>query len=220
MDDLVRTKQPNPPGLYFQGWLGEAQELVQRLGLRDCPVVAEPGFLPSELETGAEEPDFAVTMMSLNLVDVSSLSWHHIRECRRDRTAQMKLRRLRLFFAQNYAGKTRQYIEDGLSVALNDYADTVKAWGFETRTQVATMLLTSKWLAGAIGGSALALILHSPLTSLITGASALTIELGQVSLEVVKRQHALRRLTDSSPISYLADLRAASGSRRKMLSRK
>ena len=92
---------------------------------------------------------------------------------------------------------------------MDDYARVVQTWGFETRAQVISMLLSSKWVAGALGGSAFSALASAPLAALVTAAGGFTIEIGHIVLEVTKRRHALRKLAHESPISYVADLQSA-----------
>ena len=212
MEDIVKGKSSTHELAIFDSWLRNTRTLTERMGLLDCTVVTEPNLLPHTLEASVTSTDFAATMTSLHLVKASRLSWDQIREFRRDPLSRMKLRRLRLFFAENYVGKDRRYVEDDLHRVLDDYAATVKSWGFETRAQVTTMLLSSKWVAGALSGSALSAILGAPIAAVVTGSTGLVLELGNIVIEITKRRHALRRLSEASPISYVADLQMASQS--------
>jgi len=165
--------------------------------------------LPEAMCDESLASDFAATMTSMHLIDVNKLSWERIEEFRKDRASRMKLRRLRLFFLQNYTGRDRRYVEDDLCRLLDEYERTVLSWGFETRAQVVSMLLSSKWIAGGFGGSVFSALAGAPMAALVTAAGGLSIEIGNVVLEVTKRRHALRKLTYESPISYVVDLQNA-----------
>ena len=208
--EQVQQKVITTPNLTgFDSWLHEAKNVAADFGLAQCPVITHPGVLPEAMCDESLASDFAATMTSMHLIDANKLSWAQIEEFRKDRTSRVKLRRLRLFFVQNYTGKDRRYVEDDLCRLLDEYERTVQSWGFETRAQVVSMLLSSKWVAGGVGGSVFSALAGAPMAALVTAAGGLSIEIGNIVLEVTKRKHALRKLTYESPISYVVDLQNA-----------
>ena len=209
MEEVVQKRVTTPDLVGFDNWLREVERVTTSFGLSDCPIVTYPDVLPEVMNDESTPSDFAATMTSIHLVDARVLSWEQIHEFRKDEGSRMKLRRLRLFFLQNYEGKDRRYVEDDFQRLLDDYRSTVSSWGFETRAQVVSMLLSSKWVARGAGGSALSVLMGEPTTAIATAVGGLSIEVGNVLLEVTKRKHALRRLTRESPISYVVDLQTA-----------
>jgi hypothetical protein len=149
--------------------------------------------------------EVAVTLATLDLVDTTCASWEQITEFRRDPVSRTKLRRLRVFAADSYAGKSRAYVEDDLLRRLDDYDETVRRWGFETRHAVLTTLLNSKSLLAVAGVSLLSVLFGAPT---LAGAGALAgaaVEIGRVSVEVSRRRFALRSALRDNPVSYIAD---------------
>lgn len=209
MEGVVQKRATETYLIGFDSWLSELERFMTTCELTECPIITYPDVLPEALSGESTPTDFAITMTSLHLVNAQALAWEQIHEFRKDERSRMKLRRLRLFFLQNYDGRDRRYVEDDFHRLLDDYHSTVSSWGFETRAQVVSMLLSSKWVARGAGGSALSVLLGEPATAIAAAVGGLSIEVGNVLLEVTKRKHALRRLTRESPISYVVDLQTA-----------
>lgn len=208
--DLVRQKTITVPALTgFGPWLEDAGRISKQFGFDTCPVVIHPNVLP-QLTSGSDiEPDFGATMTSLHLIDADAISWAQVEAFRKDTVARSKLRRLRLFFIENYTGRDRRYVEDDLYRRIEDYDQVVRDWGFETRCQAISMFLSSKWLAAAASGSFISALTGSPITAIITAASGVAIEIGRFSLELSKQRHAIRKAARDNPLSYILDVQSA-----------
>lgn len=64
---------------------------------------------------------FRVSLIGLSLIDTDEASWDQIIEFRKDKKSQMALRRLRIFFDKEYAGKSRHFIENDILMRLEAY---------------------------------------------------------------------------------------------------
>jgi hypothetical protein len=148
--------------------------------------------------------DVAVTLASLKLINTKNTPWQQIIELRRDAEAKEKLRRLRLFAYENYAGKPAAFIEDDILIRLADYEAAVKKWGFETKTAAMTALLDSKLIAGGVAGSFLSAYLNSPLLAIASAAGAVGLAIGKVAVEIGRQKFALREIMVGNPVSYIA----------------
>jgi hypothetical protein len=156
----------------------------------------------------ANQSEVVITLPSLSLVDVSHCSWEQILEFRRDDEARDKLRRLRLFAYENYAGKSKDYVEDDILKRIADYDRTVKQWGFETIQSALNMLLTSKVGGGALPGSLVSTLFGAPTLAVATAVGGGVLEIGRIALEVSKQRFALRKLTAENPVSYISHIRS------------
>jgi len=155
-----------------------------------------------------EGSDANLVISSLKLIDTSRASWAQILEFRSDNLAQEKLRRLRLFAYTNYRNKPKSYIEDDILRRIDEHRSVVRKWGFETKSSAINMALSSKSIAGGLAGSFAATLFATPVTALGALAGGAIIELGRISLYVVKRNFALQELLQNNPISYIEDARA------------
>jgi hypothetical protein len=206
--DLVNISDKFPKAVQ---WAKEVELLVEKFRLKGLPVIA-PSTFTSE---GDSTADLALTLCNLHLIDVSSTSWQQITDFRKDSDARQKLRRLRLFAAETYSGKSRAYIEDDLSLRIQDYNEVVQRSGFETKQAALTMLLTSKPLgvAGvALGASLLSALFGVPITGVpvalgISGGATALVEIGKIGLEVSRRTFMLRNALQDNPVSYLVTAR-------------
>jgi hypothetical protein len=180
----------------------EYYSFLEDFGLADTPVLS-PGSAITDGDTDSD--DVALTLSTLRLIDVAKLSWEQLSEFRRDANARQKLRRLRLFAAGNYAGKSRSYIEDDLQRRLYDYDEEVRRWGFETKHATLTMLLTSKTFGAALSGSLVSALFGAPAISVATAVGGACIEIGRIALEISRRRFALRNSLQDNPVSYIKD---------------
>lgn len=174
--------------------------LSNRLRIEE-PVFAADSFLSQDTDT--EDEDVGITLLNLNLIDASSAPLKQIVEFREDADSVKRLRRLRLFAYDNYAGKPKSYIEDDLLLRIDDYEREAKKWGFETKEAALTTLLNSKVLLGAAGGSILAAIAGSPIASLSTLVLGTAIEIGRLQLTVSKKKFYARDSLGTNPVSYI-----------------
>lgn len=127
----------------------EFNAFIEDFDLHTCPLDA------SSMTLSDETPSDSVIMAiaSLELIDAQTVGWSQILEFRKSSEARDKLRRLRLFAFENYAGRSRAFIEDDLHQRLSDYHDALKEWGFETRQGTISALLHSKLMGSALTGS-------------------------------------------------------------------
>ncbi|HEV3040937.1 MAG TPA: hypothetical protein VHA33_24435 [Candidatus Angelobacter sp.] len=151
-----------------------------------------------------EGSDVAITLASLKLINTKNTPWQQIIELRRDTEAREKLRRLRLFAYENYAGKPAAFIEDDILMRLADYEAAVKKWGFEAKTAAMTALLDSKLIAGGVAGSFLSAYLNSPLFAIASAAGAVGLAIGRIAVEIGRQKFALREIMAGNPVSYIA----------------
>jgi len=193
-DDYAHLEETVPRAL---------RDFIQDFGLREVPLIM-PDILSVESHSGDE---VAMTLANLHLVDTSRTSWEQITEFRRDQASRTKLRRLRVFAADSYAGRSRAYVEDDLLLRLDDYDETVRRWGFETRRAALSMLLNSKNLLGA-SAALLSVLFGAPPTVAGVGVAVGAVaEVGRIAVEVSRRKFALRNALRDNPVSYIADAR-------------
>jgi hypothetical protein len=179
--------------------------LVGDFGLKGLPLDGAGDLF---CEDDADQSEVVITLPSLSLVDVSHCSWEQIFEFRRDDEAHDKLRRLRLFAYENYAGKSKDYVEDDILNRIADYDRVVKQWGFETIQSALNMLLNSKIMGGTLTGSLVSTLFGAPTLAVATAVGGGVLEIGRIALEVSKQRFALRKLTAENPVSYISHIRS------------
>jgi hypothetical protein len=115
-------------------------------------------------------------------------------EVRTSDEALAKLRNLRLFFETNYSGKPRSFIEDDLGKRLDDYANAVKDFGFETIVSSLTLVANSKSLASFGAAPLAALLLGEPSIASASLVAGVSTEVAKMSLELSSRRHGFNEL--------------------------
>ncbi len=173
--------------------------LISDFGLGSVPCDMASFAISDESSSG----DAMVTIKQLELIDTNGVSWEHILEFRKCDEARERLRRFRMFAFQNYSGKSRTFIEDDIHVRLSEYRQAVKEWGFKTTHGLLTTLLNSKVMPTALGGSFISAIAGQPLTAAISALVGTTIEVAGLAMQVHQRRCDLRRLVETSPVTFI-----------------
>ncbi len=153
--------------------------------------------------TGIEDPTIAMTGMGI--IDSSVASWDQLLDLRRDRDAMLKLRRFRAFLTRTYSGKSRAFVEDELSAALQDYEVASKKHGFELVTGTLSVALDASSLQAAAAVGLVAVLMGGPLAALPAAAA---VELGKMAIHFAKQR---RRMDDwhlTHPLAYVIEARA------------
>jgi len=156
--------------------------------------------------------DVAMTLSGLNLIDTDRLAIDQIVEFRNDRASMAELRRLRLFFEDEYVGKSRSYIEDDLLQRIENYDAVRKKWGFELRHSALSTLFESKTAAATIGGAGAALLAGAPVIAASAATIGTILEIGKIGLSISKKRFEARDALGNNPVSYLAHAKEHFGS--------
>jgi hypothetical protein len=155
--------------------------------------------------------DFLITLRGLALVDAEKASWQQIIEFRKDEKSRVALRRLRIFFVCEYAGKDRTFVEDDLLSRLEEYQNAVRDWGFQTRASVIANVLNSKVLLGSLGTALLSSLFGAHWAAAATATAGLAVELGHVAIDLGQRHYSLQMLRRDHPLSFIIAARAKAG---------
>jgi len=109
---------------------------------------------------------------------------------------------LRLFFYENYAGKSPSFVTDDLLKRLDDYEAARKKHGFEAVTGSLSAILSATNLTSAIGAGLAAALFGGP--SVGVGTAAI-VEAGSFAIELSKRAYAVRDYEKGHEFAYLID---------------
>jgi hypothetical protein len=128
---------------------------IEVAGFSDAPGWdAEPS---NQVLTEGTKNDFFAALTGLKLVDINKMSWEQVVEFRKDKDSRAALRRLRLFFSENYAGKDRAFIVDDLLSRIDRQEQVAKTWGLQTTLRSLAVAFTDRSiLMTTVGGLAVA----------------------------------------------------------------
>ena len=165
-------------------------------------------MLPGECLTfyNKVDDDVTLSLAGIPTIDTCKLSWENIMEFRNNKEAKNKLRNLRLFLCTNYEGKSRAFIEDDLSRRIDDYKETCRDFGFETKTSILSAVLDSKNIRATFVASAGAAIFNEPVVVAGTILAGVSIEIGKIVIEISKRKHAFHKIKRDHPLAYLIEI--------------
>jgi hypothetical protein len=171
--------------------------------LKDLPAVAFPGLIAVKNQN-EQDAEISVVISSLELIDSHKCQWDQLFEFRKDIEVMNKLRRLRLFAYENYAGKSRDFIEDDILSRIKEYDDATKKWGFITATGAINTLINSTLVAGGIAGSFLTAFYQAPLSAIASTIGATGLAIGNMAINLGKQRLELKELMAKNPVSYIS----------------
>ena len=171
-------------------------EFAQRLGVGSYSVL-----LPSNDGEGTFSQAYSsLAATNVPLVDTSKATWGQVMEFRSDPDSRAQLRRLRLFFTENYLGKSRTFIEDDLLRRIDDYERARKKHGFEAVLSSLAVLLDADTMQAAAVASLASALFGGVAVGVTTGAA---VELGKVLIELGKKQADIRDLAAGHELGYV-----------------
>ena len=180
---------------------GSAVRMIEARPELHCASLLLPDSDPLPgLDAGS---DFLITLMNLSLVDAEKASWDQVLEFRKDEKARMALRRLKLFAIKEYSGKDKGFIADDLLLKIEAHNNAVRDWGFETRVATLSNFLGSKVLLGGLAGAALSSIFGTNWVAAASAATGITIELGNIAIDLAKRNYSLATMRRDHPLAYI-----------------
>jgi len=91
------------------------------------------------------------TLSNLEIVDEEQLSWEQVLEFRADEENQRKYKRFLHWLDKEMVGKSKSFVEDEISIRLEDYEQAIKKYGIKTAIGTIEEALDGKYLLGASG---------------------------------------------------------------------
>ena len=146
-----------------------------------------------------------VTLRGLQLVDPSELSWEQILEFRKDHDAVNDLRKIRLFYQENFEGKDEQYVEDRLHTLQFEHEKATKLWGFETAQKAFSVVFDNRSMVPASVGGVIAATAGLPLS--MAALTAATVPVGRFALEISRAALDAFKAREDNPVAYLTRLK-------------
>lgn len=198
---VAKLEMSRHSGAYFEDYQSMVEIFENKYSLQMLPK-----FFSNESDentNGSETPFLA--LRNLKIIDQNSLDWIHVLEFRKDSDAFSKIRRLRHFLELNYSGKSKQYIEDDLSIRLEDYHSAISKWGFETKIGTVGIILKSKTAYATLGACLAFAISGRYLPSLASLTTGLLLETGNIVVELCKKIKEKDALKRNNPFDFLLE---------------
>lgn len=210
----------NKPKKVYSKTYNSFEEMKEDLNFDDCEeeTISRPeemkrfGFdinyvMPSTklCSPKATMEDISVILSGIDLIDTEKASWEQIIDYRQDENAKKKLRNLRLFLQTNYAGKSRQYIEDDFGKRIDDYNSVVKEYGFNKKKSVISFLANSKNIRTFGTASIASILLGHPIAATGSALTGICLEILNGTLEFITQKHAFNKFKEGHELSYIMD---------------
>jgi len=150
------------------------------------------------------EDDPLIQIASLPILEPDDLKWDTIQALRNDKVSQVKLRRLRAFFFENYAGKPKSFIEDDLLTRIDDHQSAAKDWGLSTLQTTLSLGGTKGLMTSTSAGLVAVLAGQSVPIAAAIGASAV---LGSTTVSILTSRKRFKLKQAKDPVAYIMDLK-------------
>lgn len=173
---------------------------IDEFGLSSAPLDCRSSLF--EQEVGNQTS--LTLLISLNIIDAEKVPWQAIMELRKDLEAQERLRRLRMFMYENYNRKSKAFVEDDILTRISEYEREAQRWGLEMTHSTLNTVLGSRLLGGSVVGSLISVLTGAHTLAVFGSIGLGTLELGRITIEVVKRRSALIDLERRNPVSYIS----------------
>lgn len=122
-------------------------------------------------------------LTNLHIVEEDSLSWDQVREFRIDKENRKLYRKLLHWLEKDLLGRPQSFIEDELSIKLENYESALKKHGIKTILGAISETLDGKYMLGAAGVAAAGSILENPTLGLLAAG---IITLGKVAAKIAE----------------------------------
>jgi len=128
------------------------------------------------------------TIENLKIVDEENITWEQVLEFRNDIEIQKRYKRFLHWLDNEMVGKSQSFIEDELSIRLEDYEHALKKHGIKTILGTVEEALDGKYLLGVSGTIGSFTLAGYPNLGLLLGAGLILgkvlVKLGQTSLDI------------------------------------
>ncbi len=145
------------------------EELARVLRLKSYPVYQSWNAFNKEYKSG----NYSVivsTISNLNIVLEDELTWDQVIEFRADKKARNSYRRFVHWLDKEMVGKSQSFIEDEISLKLEDYNNSIKKHGIKTAIGTLSSVLDEKFLASASAMSGALFLAGGPGVAILGGA--------------------------------------------------
>ncbi len=173
----------------FPIWI--ADQASQVLGTRVTPLLSSHSDQELRYKQGDKQVAVAV-MSNIDIISGSNLSWEQVIEARKDSASIVSLRRFVHWLDSSMIGQPVSYIEDEVSIRLEDYQYALKKHGINTAKGVISNVLEWKNLASVASVATGATMLSNE--ALLGATAGAGILIGKVAVHVIDRKLSLEEV--------------------------
>jgi len=192
---------------FFTHYRSRFESVLEKAGLRAAPTWSgafEDFLNEGEQASPERESNYLVAIKDLEMIDVSRVSWDQVVAFRSDPDHMRSLRDFRVYFSQNYDGKSQSEVRDMLEQAIDNQREAARFWGFETIKKTFAVATREGNVAFASLTGIASSLAGAPLSiAAIAGAS---IPIGSCALEFTQLYIDERKARLSRPLRYLTKL--------------
>jgi len=152
-----------------------------------------------------------VSFSNIGIVDEQRLEWEQVSEFRRDNKSVESVKRVVHWFDNSFLGKSRQFVEEDISIRLSDFAYALRKHGIKTVLGTISAVLDGKFMFGSITTSAgLAWLTNDPAIGFLTEGLLLSGKILVHLSETLLDMRDIRRASGSE-LAFIHDVRRKFG---------
>lgn len=155
----------------------------------------------------------AIALTNIPLLDVSKSSWDQIGEFRKDKHAMDNMRAFRLFFRENFNGKSLSYIEDKVADLIHKQQLLSAHHGFSLYRGALLDVIRDRTLHAAAVSSITLAISGNDVAALGAGLTTIGVGAGAISVSFSQSLSKKRLEDHMNPVTYLLQLNRSLASR-------
>lgn len=145
------------------------------------------------------------TLEGLGIIDNFALTWEQILDFRKDTNARRKYIRFLHWLDKDMIGKSPAFIQDEISIRLEDYEKSIKKHGIKTIVGTVSEVIDGKYILGSSGIAAGLSLSGHPVLGFLVGAGLL---IGKVALKVSETALSFddKELGSNSEVSWVYEV--------------
>jgi len=146
------------------------------------------------------------TLEGLGIIDSFSLTWEQILDFRKDTNAKRKYIRFLHWLDRDMISKSPAFIQDEISIRLEDYEKSLKKHGIKTIIGTVSEVLDGKYILGSSGITAGLSLSGHPVLGFLLGAGLL---IGKVAVKISETKLSFddNELGSNSEISWVYEVK-------------
>lgn len=173
-----------------------ASQIGEEIGSSVSPVYSGPGSGGVDVYKEGAIHMLTASLNNMKVVNEKALTWEQVSEIRMDKESRKRLQNLVHWLDEKMIGKSRQFIEDEISIKIDQYKDAIRKHGIGTVTGTLSTLLDPKTLGGAVIAGAGLSASFEAMVGLFVGVSVLG---AKAAIEVTKHAMKANELKSDSP---------------------
>lgn len=181
------------------------KSLIKAYGINTVNIYGSENTRMKEFTEGDRRVVVA-NIEGLGIIDNSALTWEQILDFRKDANARRKYIRFLHWLYKDMIGKSPAFIQDEISIRLEDYEKSLKKRGIKTMVGTVSEVLDGKYILGSSGITAGLSLSGHPVLGFLLGAGLM---IGKVTVKISETALSFddKELGSNSEVSWVYEVK-------------